>query len=260
MAKRSEKRDQAKARYIELRSQGVEVNLRELAEELGVSYSLLRKWKKLDDWEGAIKRKRGGQPGNRNSAGKKNAKGNHGGAPVGNKNAETHGAYSQIVIYEQPPEYQEFYNAAPTDALEVMRAELKLLQLREKMLLDKITEYSRYPDGTLFPDGLLDMRVPGGRGKQRVDSAIQQMGMHSMTSAFARGMKLQETLNKIQGRIATVTANINRAEENKQRIELDRQRLDILRMRATGAVDIPDEETGADEASTDGASALEAVE
>ena len=243
MAKRSEKRDQAKARYIELRSQGVEVNLRELAEELGVSYSLLRKWKKLDDWDGAIKRKRGGQPGNKNSAGKKNAKGNHGGAPAGNKNAETHGAYSQIVVYEQPPEYQEFYNAAPTDALEAMRAELKILQLREKILLDKLAEYSRYPDGELFPDGLLDMRVPGrpGRGKQKVDSAIQQMGMHSMTSAFARSMKLQEALNKIQ--------------ENKQRIELDRQRLEILRMRATGAVDIPDEEDGAEDAD-----ALEAVE
>lgn len=48
MPKRSEKRDTAKAEYIERRTRGEKVNLRELAEKIGVSYSTVRKWNTAD--------------------------------------------------------------------------------------------------------------------------------------------------------------------------------------------------------------------
>ncbi len=72
MPKRSEKRDAARAAYVEKKSRGGKVNLRELAEELGVSYQTVRNWKTADGWDQALPpKKRGGQPGNRNSAGHK---------------------------------------------------------------------------------------------------------------------------------------------------------------------------------------------
>ena len=72
MPKRSEKRDTAKAAYIARKAAGEEVSLRELAQEQGVSYQTLRNWKAADRWDEALpKKRRGGQPGNRNSAGKK---------------------------------------------------------------------------------------------------------------------------------------------------------------------------------------------
>ena len=72
MPKRSEKRDTAKAEYIARKSRGEEVSLRELAQELGASYQTIRNWKAADRWDEALpKKKRGGQPGNRNSAGKR---------------------------------------------------------------------------------------------------------------------------------------------------------------------------------------------
>ena len=78
MPKRSEKRDTAKAAYIARKAAGEEVSLRELAQEQGVSYQTLRNWKAADRWDEALpKKRRGGQPGNRNSAGKKNAAGSH---------------------------------------------------------------------------------------------------------------------------------------------------------------------------------------
>ena len=74
MPKRSEKRDAAKAEYLARKGRGELVDLRELAEGLGVNYQTLRNWKSADEWEKAEpKKKRGGQPGNRNSAGHKNA-------------------------------------------------------------------------------------------------------------------------------------------------------------------------------------------
>lgn len=97
MPKRSEKRDTAKAEYIAKKKKGEEVSLRALAGELGVSYQTLRNWKAADKWEEALpKKKRGGQPGNQNSKGKRNAAGSHDGAPPGNKNAEKDGAYSTV--------------------------------------------------------------------------------------------------------------------------------------------------------------------
>lgn len=97
MPKRSEKRDTAKAEYIAKKKKGEEVSLRALAGELGVSYQTLRNWKAADKWEEALpKKKRGGQPGNQNSKGKRNAAGSHDGAPPGNKNAEKDGAYSAV--------------------------------------------------------------------------------------------------------------------------------------------------------------------
>lgn len=97
MPKRNDKRDTAKAEYIKRRRSGEKVNLKDLAEKLGVTYGTVRNWKRIDQWDDAMERKRGGQPGNKNSRGKRNAKGNPGGgAPNGNTNAEKDGAYSTV--------------------------------------------------------------------------------------------------------------------------------------------------------------------
>ena len=110
MPKRSEKRDAAKAEYLARKGRGELVDLRELAEGLGVNYQTLRNWKSADEWEKAEpKKKRGGQPGNRNSAGHKNAAGSHKGAPTGNHNAEKDGAYD-IECDEQDGADSSYYN------------------------------------------------------------------------------------------------------------------------------------------------------
>ena len=62
-----------------------------------------------------------------------------------------------------------------------------------------------------------------------------------------RKMHLQEALNKIQGRIATIIGKIQQAEENDARMKLEREKLELLRLRATGRVEVPDEEDAADD-------------
>lgn len=251
MAKRSEKRDAAKAAYITLKSKGETVNLRELAEQQGVSYQLLRNWKRSDKWDEDIpkpKKKRGGQPGNRNSAGHRNAAGSHEGAPQGNKNAEKDGAYSAVLFDMLTDREREVADAAPTDSREALIHEMRLLKVREHRILSKIAQYEAEPEDTLHLSSVLDMREPAGRGKEKRDGARQQMGMYTKDSAFNRVMKLQEALYKVQGRIAAITNSLRAAEETNRRMELERQRLEILRMRATGAVPVggPEEETDAE--------------
>lgn len=247
MPKRSEKRDTAKAEYIARKSRGEEVSLRELAQELGASYQTVRNWKKADQWDAALpKRKRGGQPGNRNSAGKRNAAGSHPGAPAGNKNAEKDGAYSAVFFDMLTEEERELVARTPLGSREALEHEMQILKFREHRIMAKIAEYEDAPEDALYLTSLLDMRLPAGRGKDKQDGAVQNMGMYSKDSAFSRALKLQEALYKVQGRIAKIADSLRALEESQRRMELERERLELLRMRCTGAVDVPDPEDGED--------------
>ena len=241
MPKRSEKRDAAKAEYLARKSRGEQVDLQTLAESLGVKYQTLRNWKSADEWEKALpKKKRGGQPGNQNSAGHKNAAGSHKGAPAGNKNAEKDGAYSAIFFDMLTDAERELVAQTPVGSREALEHEMQILKLREHRILTKIAEYEAAPEDELYMTSVLDMRVPGGRGEQKQDGARQQMGMYTKDSAFARVMKLQDALYKVQGRIAKIADSLRALEENEKRLELEKARLEIMRMRAMGVVDVPD--------------------
>lgn len=243
MPKRSEKRDTAKAEYVARKAQGEKVSLRELAEKLGVTYQTLRNWKTKDNWDEALpKKKRGGQPGNQNSAGKKNAAGSHPGAPIGNKNAEKDGAYSTVFFSMLNDQERDWIDKTPLGSKDALEHEMKILKFREHKILGKIAEYEKQPEDALFVSSLLDMRVPGGKGENKKDGATQNMGMYSKDSAFSRILKLQEALYKVQGRIAKIADSLRALEESERRMELERQRLEILRMRAMGVVDVPDPE------------------
>ena len=247
MPKRSEKRDAAKAEYLARKSRGEQVDLQGLAESLGVKYQTLRNWKSAEEWEKALpKKKRGGQPGNQNSAGHKNAAGSHKGAPTGNKNAEKDGAYSTIFFDMLTEAERELVEQTPVGSRAALEHEMQILKFREHRILTKIAEYEAAPEDELYLNSVLDMRVPGGKGDQRNDGARQQMGMYSKDSAFARAMKLQDALYKVQGRIAKIADSLRALEENEKRLELEKARLEILRMRATGVVETPDPEIDED--------------
>lgn len=249
MPQRSEKRDTAKAEYVERRNRDEKVNLREFADELGVVYKTLRDWKRIDKWDEAVtppKKKRGGQPGNTNSKGKKNAAGPHPGAPLRNKNAEKDGAYSTVFFDTLTDEEKALIEQTPLGSKAALEHEMKILKFRENKILLKIAEYEDAAEDSLYISSVLDMRRPGGRGENERDGANQEMGMYTKDSAFSRVLKLQEALYKIQGRIAKITDSLRMMEEFDTKIELERERLEILRMRATGIVET-DGEDGPDD-------------
>jgi len=100
---RNPKRDEAFRLWIETNGKK---KLKDIAAELGVSDSQIRKWKNEDNWNkflngnvtkskrNVTKRTRGAPKGN------KNALGNDGGAPIGNQNAVTHGLFSKYIPQE----------------------------------------------------------------------------------------------------------------------------------------------------------------
>ncbi len=250
MAERNAKRDTAKAIFIERKSNGGDAKLRTIAEEVGASFGDVRKWKKEDEWEASIpKRKAGAKPGNQNCKGHRNAAGHHHGPPKGNKNAEKDGAYSKIFFDMLSDSEKEIAQKAPIKGREALRHEMMILKVREHRILTKIAEYESKKSDELFLEKLMDMRMPGEE-EGSADGAIQKLGMYSKDTAFNRVMKLDEALYKVQGRIATIANALRSLEESDERMKLERERLEIMRMRATGAVDVPDieiDEGGFDE-------------
>jgi uncharacterized protein YjcR len=93
---------------------------KEIAEEVGVSAALVRKWKSLGKWEATpLKCTRGAPRGN------KNAKGNSGGAPEGNENNLKHGLFRKFM--PDDPETLEIFDAtAELDPLEILWTSIRI--------------------------------------------------------------------------------------------------------------------------------------
>ncbi|MEF2767728.1 MAG: phage terminase small subunit [Dorea phocaeensis] len=96
--------------------------LKDIAAELEVSETQVRKWKNQDRWNSNVtnpnsnvtKRKHGGQPGNKNAAGH--------GAPKRNKNAEKYGFFSKYL----PEETVSIIQEMPQDPLDVLWDQIQI--------------------------------------------------------------------------------------------------------------------------------------
>jgi len=219
--------DAAKAEYIRRRANGEKVNLRELAEHVGLSYSYLRGRKQKDKWDEAVPpKKRGGQKGNKNSKGKRNAAGSHKGAPPRNKNAEKDGAYSAVFLDSLTEEEKKLVESTPLEVRAALEHEMKILKYRENKILSKIGEYEKADEDTAYLSTMTEIY-----GKNATT-------MRFSDSAFKRIQSLQEALYKVQGRIVKITDSLRALEESAVRFDLERQRLDVLRMRGSGSVEV----------------------
>lgn len=144
--KRDPRRDEAKRIWLE--SNG-EKQLKDIASELNVSDSQVRKWKSLDKWSAELKgnvtnvkgnvTNQGGAP-----FGNQNAKGNKGNSraspPVGNKNALKTGEYETIFYETLSDEEKDIYSNLNNDPSFVLSEEIRLLKIRQLRMMKRIKQ------------------------------------------------------------------------------------------------------------------------
>ncbi|NBA38848.1 small subunit of terminase [Enterococcus hirae] len=142
--KRDPRRDEAKRIWLE--SNG-EKQLKEIASELNVSDSQVRKWKSIDKWSAELKSNvtngksnvtnQGGAP-----FGNQNAKGNKGNSraspPVGNKNALKTGEYETIFFETLSDEEKDIYSNLNNDPSFVLSEEIRLLKIRQLRMMKRV--------------------------------------------------------------------------------------------------------------------------
>jgi uncharacterized protein YjcR len=96
---------------------------KQIAEELGISDAMVRKWKSLDKWEEQPDKRRRGAP-----EGNSNAKGNKGGpgGPVGNDKAVKHGLFRKFL--PDDPETMEIFDATEElSSLDMLWTSIRIL-------------------------------------------------------------------------------------------------------------------------------------
>ncbi|MGX7160877.1 phage terminase small subunit [Enterococcus thailandicus] len=137
--KRDPRRDEAKKIWLE--SNG-EKQLKEIASELNVSDSQIRKWKSQDKWSAELKSNvtnQGGAP-----IGNQNAKGNKGNSraspPVGNKNALKTGEYETIFFETLSDEEKDIYSSLNDDPSFALSEEIRLLKIRQLRMMKRIQQ------------------------------------------------------------------------------------------------------------------------
>lgn len=133
---RSPKREEAKRLYLESKKNKSPKALKDIAAQLEVSESQLRKWKSLDNWDNKKQKKAtkkpGGQKGNKNAVGH--------GAPKGNKSALKHGAYSRVFWDTLDAEEMDLIEDSESyyDVEINLLNEIKLLTVRERRIMKAI--------------------------------------------------------------------------------------------------------------------------
>ena len=142
--KRDPRRDQAKETW--LKSNGKKV-LKELANELNVSDSQIRKWKSIDKWADELKgnvtnsksnvtNKGGAPPGNKNAVGNKGNK--SASPPKRNKNAVKTGEYETIFADLLSDEEKDIYSKLNDDPFFILDEEIRILKIRQYRMLKRI--------------------------------------------------------------------------------------------------------------------------
>lgn len=140
--------------------------LKDIAEELGVSASTVRKWKSEDKWDDEMKRSAPNESERYDSMrGNQNAKDNKGGAPPKNKNAVSHGLFANWLPQDTREIIQELYTSNPADIIwnnimiqytAIIRSQ-KIMYVRDEY---DLTEMEKKRKVAWIKDGDLSMTVP----------------------------------------------------------------------------------------------------
>ncbi len=171
--KRDPRRDEAKKIWLE--SNG-EKQLKEIASELNVSDSQVRKWKSQDKWSAELKSNvtngksnvtnQGGAP-----IGNQNAKGNKGNSraspPKRNKNALKTGEYETIFFDTLSDDEKDIYSSLDDDPSFVLSEEIRLLKIRRLRMMKRIKEAE---------SGLNDEEVDRLQQMRKIKTPIEKDG------------------------------------------------------------------------------------
>ena len=222
---RSPNRDKAFQLWIE--SQG-QKSLQDIAAELGVKPEQVRSWKHADKGDAqtqkvalpngkghVVKRKQGGQRGNRNAVG------NNGGAPVGNKNNFRHGAYERVMAGLMETDEAEIFKDEETGlSIEAeLRQTLAGLNAKEVRLMKHIAQVRKDMDPNAFLTSSSEEHRVGDEMSFDSDSVFKVSPFEALT-------KLEAELDKVQGRKIKVLAQLDAIQVSRERLNLEKKRLD----------------------------------
>lgn len=237
---RDPRRDEAKRIWLE--SNG-EKQLKEIASELNVSDSQVRKWKSQDKWSAELKSNvtngksnvtnQGGAP-----IGNQNAKGNKGNSraspPVGNKNALKTGEYETIFFETLSDEEKDIYSSLNDDPSFALSEEIRLLKIRQLRMMKRIQQAEA---------GLNDEEVERLQQLRKIKTPIEKNGkkleikrevMQDVQISRKKHRKIddilsiEDSLTRISNQLAKAIKQMNELYMNEYRTDLIKAQTDKI--------------------------------
>lgn len=193
------------------------IDLVEIASQLNISPGTIRGWKSKDSWDiqlnGTLrkntersKRRKGGQPGN------KNAEGHGGNGPPGNKNAVKTGEFEALFFDTLDVDEQKLIQTVQPDKEQLLLQEIQLLTVRERRMLKRINQLRMLErqdptsdsDSETVPPGMSVTEYSSGIEKGKLTELKKYEGIlgqiqsieDALTRVQARKQKAIETLHK----------------------------------------------------------------
>jgi len=233
---RSPNRDKAKELWLQ---SGKKRLLKDIAAELGVSETQVRKWKNQDAWEGhkakvTLPKEKGLGKGNVTKKsgppkGNKNAAGHGGTGPPGNKNAEKHGGYSTIFFDTLEADEHEMVSGMDFDGEQLLLDEIALLTVRERRIMQSINKYrnakggqavariARFEDKREF-DSPEDKELYEERQREKIENGDKLPGRSVRLSTETEAtydivQRLEEALTRCQAQKQRCIDSLNRLRE-----------------------------------------------
>ena len=224
--------EQAKAMYL----QGAK--LVKIASQLNLPEGTVRRWKSTHRWESersdkkserSKKRKRGAQPGNKNSSG----------GPPGNKKAVTTGEFETLLFDCLDLEEQRLVQAVPEDKQTLLMQEIQLLTVRERRMLKRIELLRNAADEEnkviVGETGMTAVGHKKGLEKDKETDLLEYRGK------LGQIQNIEDALTRVQARKQAAIDALHRYGVDDTRLEIETKRLEMA-ARKLGDLDEEEQE------------------
>ncbi|MBS0948296.1 TerS [Levilactobacillus brevis] len=219
--RRNPDRDKAKSIWLE---SGKLEPLKDIAAELGVSASTVRKWKSTDHWDENAKRSAPIQTERYDSLHENhNAVGNHGGAPPHNHNAVTHGLFAKWLPDETSDILQVVEQQSPADIIwqNITLQYTAIIRAQQIMYVndhnDLSDEISGSGMGTTYD-------VQYAWDKQATFMAAQSRAMGTLGNLIKQFVAIADENDIRRKRIALMEAQVDKAKAEVAQLKRDGNR------------------------------------
>ena len=214
--------EKAKAMYLE------GMKLVEIASQLNLPEGTVRRWKSTHKWESersnkkserSKKRKRGAQPGNKNSSG----------GPPGNKKAVTTGEFETLLFDSLEPEERRLAQAVPADKQTLLMQEIQLLTVRERRMLQRI-DLLRKSQDTLEEVSGNEMKMVAVSCKQGTEMD-KDTDICEYQTKMRQIQNIEDALTRVQARKQAAIDALHRYGVDDARLEIEMMKLDLAALK-----------------------------
>ena len=226
--------EREKARKLYLKSDKTAKN-KEIAEKLGVSASLVAKWKSQDKGDSEdlpkekvkskVKNKSKGKPGA--PFGNHNAFANRGGPPLGSVNALKHGGYSQVYWDTIDEAERAMIQDMPEDEETMLLDQIKLFSVRERRIMQAIEKVKGKDEQLTNTTVKTEVRMYNDSNETEDESSKPYTLVTSTENKHNVVARLEDELTRVQRAKSQAIATLSKLNIEKQKIALIKEKDDV---------------------------------